>query len=642
MQPQHAPYRPLTFRKVSKKEPCPICAHPDWCGIAEDGSVHCMRKESPVPAKSGDGWWHNLPKEQINLAELSTAYLTIQSAFAAAEAPAPEAASAEDCDSVYRTLLGVSSLTTEHTEYLAREGIPQARWWLYGSLGRNRDRIARELRRLYSPELLRRVPGIYLRADNQLAIGAADGLLLGVANANGRIVGMSCRSLLDDGARIYRWLSSAAHGGPGSGSPAHVARGELSTQVYITEGQKKAEYVAAATGHYAIGMAGHTSQQAALAQLDLLIERGTLCVIVALDEDSNPQTAVNVDRSRTSILAALHTRGLAVRLARWDSSVAKGIDDLLRVGHTPTLSVALPSGLTTQMGARTGAAGCSCEEARKYRTLTQVLRGPLPDTEKLVLMGTAAVLGPAPEVKQHVYVDQVVEACGLTSTRSPQTARKRAGQALLYCAEAGIIERDASDRNPVNDHVRLQFALNPALLPLPGAQLPNNVRKEKDVRRHHACEYCGSTLLAIICRACNRLQQDALQHVAACDPGSVYNDQAPQTSNLDSRGLNFWNPEVASDLLPDSRSRSAKDMSEPGTDTLPDQAFRMTAYESVLFCLVEAPVPLPQDMICLRAEITMQETRTGLQIGMRAKTIREVAPLGKNGGVRYEVIPATG
>lgn len=48
------------WRNVSRREPCPICQKPDWCGVTVDGVVcHCMRVESEHPCPSG-GWFHFL------------------------------------------------------------------------------------------------------------------------------------------------------------------------------------------------------------------------------------------------------------------------------------------------------------------------------------------------------------------------------------------------------------------------------------------------------------------------------------------------------------------------------------------------------------------------------------------------------
>jgi hypothetical protein len=47
----------MSFTRVAKNQPCPICKHGDWCRVFADGWVECMRVQSDKPAKSG-GWMH--------------------------------------------------------------------------------------------------------------------------------------------------------------------------------------------------------------------------------------------------------------------------------------------------------------------------------------------------------------------------------------------------------------------------------------------------------------------------------------------------------------------------------------------------------------------------------------------------------
>jgi len=50
-----------TWVRVNRAEPCPICDKPDYCTRTTDGTaVKCMRVESDLPAKTGDGWIHRL------------------------------------------------------------------------------------------------------------------------------------------------------------------------------------------------------------------------------------------------------------------------------------------------------------------------------------------------------------------------------------------------------------------------------------------------------------------------------------------------------------------------------------------------------------------------------------------------------
>lgn len=49
----------MSFTRVSKTQPCPICKKPDWCRVFADGWAECMRVQSDKPAKSG-GWMHRV------------------------------------------------------------------------------------------------------------------------------------------------------------------------------------------------------------------------------------------------------------------------------------------------------------------------------------------------------------------------------------------------------------------------------------------------------------------------------------------------------------------------------------------------------------------------------------------------------
>ena len=49
----------MSFTRVSKSQPCPVCQRPDWCRVFADGWIECMRVQSDQPAKSG-GWLHRI------------------------------------------------------------------------------------------------------------------------------------------------------------------------------------------------------------------------------------------------------------------------------------------------------------------------------------------------------------------------------------------------------------------------------------------------------------------------------------------------------------------------------------------------------------------------------------------------------
>ena len=52
----------MSFTRVTKNQPCPICKRGDWCRVFADGWAECMRVPSDKPATSG-GWMHRLRGE---------------------------------------------------------------------------------------------------------------------------------------------------------------------------------------------------------------------------------------------------------------------------------------------------------------------------------------------------------------------------------------------------------------------------------------------------------------------------------------------------------------------------------------------------------------------------------------------------
>lgn len=57
----------MSWNRVSKQNPCPICEKPDYCSVAQDGSVaNCMRVPSDWECKgSSGGWIHKLQPDVI-------------------------------------------------------------------------------------------------------------------------------------------------------------------------------------------------------------------------------------------------------------------------------------------------------------------------------------------------------------------------------------------------------------------------------------------------------------------------------------------------------------------------------------------------------------------------------------------------
>ena len=440
-----------------------------------------MRVESDTPATRMGGWWHH------NASDAHTSVRTTP------PAPKPEPAamaSPEDRDRIYSDLLASCGLSAQHEAYLLSCGIDTRARTSYATLNGRRAAVLKYLSERYSVEQLRGTPGFWFGDQGELRLAAADGLLLAVRDAQGRIARMQCR-VEHNGAKSYLWLSSSKYGGPSSGAIAHVALGRRDNYIYITEGIKKAEVIASRTGYTAIGLPGHASMASGLALLDELIAAGGgPGVIIALDEDNNPDTAALVDKSRNLWITECLRRDLYVKVARWQGQ--KGIDDLLLTGQLPTLTritnpvsesdtPPLPNGL--------------CED------LVAVMASPLPTDEKIGAMALRISEGEEPGVMKAGRLQAIANAAGMQYLK---TGKTRVGQIMTALAARGVVRRDLQ-YDSSRKQSSLFLASNFSALPQQGDIIPRSANKEQN-RKHNGakrkCPVCGGTDLVCLCQTC--------------------------------------------------------------------------------------------------------------------------------------------
>jgi hypothetical protein len=261
--------------------------------------------------------------------------------------PGAPRADADLLHRAYSGLLARLQLSKAHREALRGRGLSDAEIDRreYRSLPvQGRARLAGELRELHGDALLT-VPGFILKPGEggkpYLTIAGAKGLLVPVRDPAGRVVALLVRrdgkkdepKGKDDGPR-YSYLSSARHGGPGPGTPAHVPLGVAAPcpTCRLTEGPLKADVAQALSGVPTVGAASAGSWRLAL---DAIAALGAATVRLAFDADAldNPRVA----RDLTNCAEAAEAAGLAVAVERWDGADGKGIDDLLAAGKTPEL-----------------------------------------------------------------------------------------------------------------------------------------------------------------------------------------------------------------------------------------------------------------------------------------------------------------
>jgi len=123
------------FTPVSKRRPCTVCKHTDWCEVhTASGAVHCMRVENDHPGKRRQkGWWHNLPQPD----EKTGRVVWSPEDFAApGEDTRPPGADAPTKHAVYTALLALCPLSPAHRDQLLGLGrqLPEEALATYGTL----------------------------------------------------------------------------------------------------------------------------------------------------------------------------------------------------------------------------------------------------------------------------------------------------------------------------------------------------------------------------------------------------------------------------------------------------------------------------------------------------------------------------
>lgn len=503
------PSSPL--RRVSPREHCPVCDHTDWCEIRQDGAVHCMRVESETPSTRGGGWWHNLPDATSNHTNVSVP---------AAKPPNAVCADARTRDRIYAELLALLPLSDDDAAYLAACGISIDQRSSFGSLAGRRRQAIEHLLGVHGRGLLLTIPGFIPRADGSLGLAAPDGLLVGIRDTDGNLIALTCRVQQQDGGKHYVWLSSAGTGGPSSGAPAHVVMpADLTTQlgtVLITEGAKKAHVASHLLQMPAIGMAGHSALRTGLEALDAVVARyGCVCVLIAFDEDSDPATRDLVEVSRKKLIAACHTRGVAVRVASWNPAKGKGIDDVLVGGGLPDVTVVCGVARADPVVAPTDT------RVARYETIRRVLRGTHSTTPatKLGLLACYELTGYPGEVAEPVNKVVLMRELGALVCCSDKTA----GKVVSELDAAGLLDRE--ERRVEGTGHKL-LALAPGRVPEIVEQIVEAPARAKDRKRKY-CEECGSPegFLAWHCKSCGAVE--VIQEQEEDGPGAESEPSPP-------------------------------------------------------------------------------------------------------------------
>lgn len=228
--------------------------------------------------------------------------------------PRPRLASAEQRDRVYHLWTDHLTLSRTHAHHLAARGLTSDTIERAGLKTHHAGPVPAGLHPV-------NVPGFHhLPSEDWVALGP-DGLWIPVRDLEGRIVGAQIRT--PSAANKYRWFSSSAKGGPSPGAPCHYVPG-LGGTLWITEGPLKA----IVTHHFlhapVLGIPGVSVWSHAVPLIESLAPRA---LVIAFDQDSNPEAAQHVQEASLSLAQALHRVEGPIWQAIWLG--AKGIDDVL-------------------------------------------------------------------------------------------------------------------------------------------------------------------------------------------------------------------------------------------------------------------------------------------------------------------------
>ena len=333
-----------SWKDVTRRSPCPICEKQDWCRISKDGSVAaCRRVPSGAMQIKQDKNGADVYLHRLGSSLESTSTEHSNGVYHPAEAHSATTqiarADADLLDRAYRILLDNLILGDRHRDDLRRRGLSDE---AIADLGyrtlptKGRGAVAAKLKENLG-DGFQSIPGFVITAKGP-SIAAPAGLLIPCRDSTGRMVAIKVRRDQAGESGKYIYLSSRKHGGPSPGAPAHAPLGiqRLVELVRLTEGELKADVATKLSVVMTISVPGVGNWRACE---PLLKSLGVKTVRLAFDADVVEKRAVA--SALLQCAQALIDNGLDVELERWDSSLGKGIDDLLAGGHEPEVLTGL-------------------------------------------------------------------------------------------------------------------------------------------------------------------------------------------------------------------------------------------------------------------------------------------------------------
>lgn len=311
------------WNRATRRNPCPICAHSDWCGTSADGTLACcMRVAGQRKARNG-GWLHRLGPGYAHRTEppLSTG--------------SKELAPIDRRNRVYHALLRELGLHTKHREHLQNvRGLAADTLLSFASAPGDPDycrHIAERIIDSLGMTSLRAVPGFFVDPHGRWTCRATSaGILIPILNANKQIQAFQIRR--DHCSMVYPryiWFSSSRFPcGSSTGIPIAVCRPELLVKgaTWITEGPLKATVAAWHLNVGVLGVPGVSNWRPSVVLIPHMAP-----VVIAYDMDA--ATKPEVAHHRRELARGVQRAGHPVSIAQWDPRY-KGLDDAILANAT--------------------------------------------------------------------------------------------------------------------------------------------------------------------------------------------------------------------------------------------------------------------------------------------------------------------
>ena len=499
------------WRRVTPRERCPICQHPDWCRTFADGGVECMRISSATSTRNG-GWlhWpHGRPDDW-------------QSRLAALPPPPPRPLVDRDlADRAYRALLARCPLTEADRARLHARGLTDdaiARHG-YGTLPDDsgaRQALAAHVQAAVGHRLAGAVPG-FVETTGRLTIAAtAGGLLIPTKDAQGRYAGVRLRLAQATGGGKYRWLSAGDIPGASlgqDGTTVHVAEPPelaptVADTVFLVEGELKANVTADRLYHRSLGIPGVSSIGQVVSTLEAV--GGITTVIVAFDQDKH--TNPHVAAAEAALARLLAAAGYTVLEATWSPAAGKGLDDIL-TSTPPRLPFARPHPALADVAAPPATDTIDdLAELKRFQALwAQAHRSPNLGNERHTLVALATSLAHA---QDEAWVPMPYARIGDQAGISGRTAehhlqrvgvRPSAGEAGLLDGLIEVGVRTVPERaHPTTGeitggyealHVRRLAPVTDILARIATAPVPAAGKRNNHGGARTPCPRCGETTI---------------------------------------------------------------------------------------------------------------------------------------------------